>query len=280
MYEAKIIADSVSPDGVRLTSIQTQWPHAVHKDFMTHRAFSRNFQSFRAFPPEVLLAKLEAGEYFRPEVFGGRIKGMGVGEALGDWEQEQANSLWTAHVRHSLLIARSMLKLDIAKEQINFVIQDLCSITGLVTATDWDNFWALRAEAENVRPEVAKTARLMHEAYEASEPTPIGYDEWHLPFVSEQEKKIIATQDCLRMSVGRCGRISYLTHDGEYRPAADADLHDRLLLDHHMSPFEHQAMPHRPHDHSLMPSNFRGYLQYRKTIPFEDNLRERLAHGE
>ena len=44
-------------------------------------------------------------------------------------------------------------------------------------------------------------------------------------------------------SVGRCARVSYLTHDGVRAPAADIELALKLQSAGHMSPFEHVARP-------------------------------------
>jgi hypothetical protein len=39
---AKVIADSISPQGIRLTTMQLRYPKFIHGEFMTHRVFSRN----------------------------------------------------------------------------------------------------------------------------------------------------------------------------------------------------------------------------------------------
>jgi hypothetical protein len=38
---AKIILDSVSPAGARITTMQLVYPRFIHSEFMTHRVFSR-----------------------------------------------------------------------------------------------------------------------------------------------------------------------------------------------------------------------------------------------
>ena len=66
--------------------------------------------------------------------------------------------------------------------------------------------------------------------------------------------------------------MSYLTHDGKRDPEKDVALHDSLLRNGHMSPFEHQGTP--------LPDSLRqytcgsfgyGWAQYRKYIPHESN---------
>lgn len=47
---AKIIADSISPQGNRITSFILTYPRFIHAELMTHRMFSRNSASSRAIP--------------------------------------------------------------------------------------------------------------------------------------------------------------------------------------------------------------------------------------
>lgn len=292
MYDAQILLDSVTPDGVRLTTMQVTYPHAVHKDIMTHRVFSRNYQSFRAVPPEKLIASLRE-DPFVPEVFGFRLPGMGQrNEILEEQElidQGLARQYWFEHLIHAIDTAEKFLKLNIAKQQVNFVLQDFCWITGIITSTEWDNFWALRATVKDPnaqpRPEVKKIAGMMLDEYWDSTPRPLQYGDWHLPLVSDTERwdsdmvnPILTGADDIswdfwkKVAVGRCARVSYLTHDGKHNPAKDIELHDRLQANGHMSPFEHvaQATPKGYGMGQFLHGNFRkGWIQYRKEIPNE-----------
>ena len=53
---AKVVADSLSPDGARITSLQLRYHRFIHAEFMTHRVFSRNAGSSRAIPIKRLIA--------------------------------------------------------------------------------------------------------------------------------------------------------------------------------------------------------------------------------
>ncbi len=84
-----------------------------------------------------------------------------------------------------------------------------------------------------------------------------------------------------KVSVGRCARVSYLTHDGKRDLAQDVRLHDQLLAAGHMSPFEHVAGPmnkdefdywYAGHAAGAFCGNFRGWVQYRKLIPHEHDI--------
>lgn len=297
-YFAKIIADSVSPQGVRLTTMEVEYPHAIHKDIMTHCAFERNFLSFRAFPPEKVIKMIQA-DPFIPESFTKRAKGMAQGEPVENRERMLAESIWFEHRRHAIRTAERMLKLDIGKDQVNFILQDHAWIRGIITATHWDNFWALRADAPPEaapRPEVRRIATLMKQAYTNNIPADVNWNEYHLPFVypNEQAAGVRSAYDgdwnfWKKVSTGRCARISYLTHDGIRDPWHDVRLHDGLLGNGHMSPFGHVAKPRmivdrNPHGLSRAgkynperdPMNyggkFYGWDPYRKEIPNEHNF--------
>lgn len=48
-------------------------------------------------------------------------------------------------------------------------------------------------------------------------------------------------QILLKIATARAARLSYMTFDGNIDYQKDIELHDRLLLDEHLSPFEHCA---------------------------------------
>ena len=56
---AKIIADSVSPQGKRITSFELDYPRFIHSELMTHRVFSRNAMSSRAVPVKSIIKKIK-----------------------------------------------------------------------------------------------------------------------------------------------------------------------------------------------------------------------------
>ena len=46
MIKAKIIADSLSPQGKRITTFELEYCRFLHAEFMTHRAISKNSSSY------------------------------------------------------------------------------------------------------------------------------------------------------------------------------------------------------------------------------------------
>lgn len=264
MYNVRVLADSVSPDDVRLTTLEVVFPRFILAEFNTHRRFSRNSASSRAIPTEKLIEQVSLHP-FVPE-FNKRTKGMGVGDKLTYEEQAQARKLWIAHKDHALSTALLMLDLD--KSRVNRLLEPFMWQTVIVSSTEWGNFWALRT-APSAQPEFQQTASLMQAAYLQSEPVRLPPDAWHLPLVTRLEREERPETPWQKVSVGRCARVSYLTHDGKRDLIKDVELHNRLLESGHMSPFEHVARPIGGHEWS---GNFLGWHQYRKDVPYEHDF--------
>src|SRR3954469_8833727 len=93
MYDAKILADSISPDGVRLSTFEITFPRFILAEVNTHRVFSRNSASSRAIPTEKNIQRVAEDPYV-PETFNARVKGMGVGEAFDGEQAEAARNDW------------------------------------------------------------------------------------------------------------------------------------------------------------------------------------------
>jgi hypothetical protein len=84
----------------------------------------------------------------------------------------------------------------------------------------------------------------------------------------------------IMLSTARCARVSYSMRDGKPPDInQDLQLYERLVgsVPLHASPAEHQATPD---EHCLKPElhgNFRGWIQYRKTLSGECVREEAVA---
>lgn len=138
-----------------------------------------------------------------------------------------------------------------------------CGPTGIISATEWANFFALRVHPD-AQPEFQKLARQMLLVYTHHEPTPVGYGKWHLPLIFEDDLGL-PIETLKKVSAGRCARVSYLTHDGKRDIEADVELADRLSGNKpgHMSPFEHVATPYLGNGRNYFCANFRDWVQMR-----------------
>lgn len=63
MIQAKIIADSLSPQGHRITTMQVTFPRMILAELNTHRLFSRNSASSRAIPFEKMVKSVQENPF-------------------------------------------------------------------------------------------------------------------------------------------------------------------------------------------------------------------------
>lgn len=300
-YEAKVLADSMSPDGVRLSTIQVTLPRIVLAEFNTHRALSRNSASSRAIPVEKRITMIEE-DPFVPEQFGRNQKGMQATQTLEHKEAVDARFVWLSAKEKAVGYARDLAKLGVHKQLANRLLEPFAWHTIICTATEWANFFALRCHPD-AQPEIRKAAEMMREAMLLSTPKTVPYGAWHLPLINEddiEEMKATvgaalfqspevalprldaAMEKWCKVSIARCARVSYLTHDGRRDQEEDLKLYERLVTSGHLSPLEHVARPMEGTDlegrvaeegaENTFCGNFRGWLQHRKLVPGEDNI--------
>lgn len=268
---AKILADSVHTDygdaPSRITTFELRYPRFIHAEFMTHRLFSRNSASARAIPIEKMIADVQNDPAMF--VFWGRNqKGMQALEEMTSAERDNAWHSWLAARNSAVIHAHRLLGLGLHKQNVNRLLEPWMHITVIATATDFANFYHLRRDPM-AQPEMQALAEAMWTAHGASQPvdrTNVDHprQRWHLPLVTDEER-VEFGHDAIKVCVGRCARVSYLTHDGKRDPAADIELHDRLMRSGHWSPFEHAALCNG----TRRSGNFVGWEQYRKLLPGE-----------
>lgn len=287
MFDAKILADSIA-QGVRLTTLQVTFPRIVLAEFNTHRVMSRNSASSRAIPVEKRIVEVRQ-DPFIPEDFASNKKGMQAGDSLGGEDQERARMAWLDAAQQAIKHAGILADVGVHKQWANRLLEPFAWHTVICTATEWDNFYALRCNPQ-AQPEIRRAAELMRDAMAGSKPVEIQPGDWHLPLVDHTmgDEVFARSQEgvmtLVKLSVARCARVSYLTHDGLRDVKADLTLHDRLLTSGHMSPFEHAARVALPEDRQHMSyghttdagdqvwwcGNFRApWVQYRKMVPGE-----------
>ena len=273
MYSAKIIADSVSRHGQRLTTMEVVFPRMVLAEFNTHRVFSRNSASSRAIPVEKQLRKIKE-QPFVPEYWGANQSGMQAEAELIAEAKDAALDEWLAARDSAVAHVEKLLAIGLHKQLANRILEPFMWHTVIVTATEWSNYFALRAN-EMAQPEIRKVSELMQAAYEASTPKQLSDDEWHLPLIQAEEYDGVfeKSDDARMISAARCARVSYLTHEGKRDLSADIVLYDRLTSGGHMSPLEHVARPLTEDELSEgeFRGNFRGWMQLRKLVPNEDD---------
>ncbi len=272
---ARILLDSITDDGSRLVTWEWTYPRSIHAEIMTHRALSRNLASSRAIPA----AKLRRGVLESPVIpihWGKNQPGM---QATAEVDDVEAANAWWLRGRDLMAAHHEEGEnLGLHKQVVNRIIEPWMFAVGVVTMTDHANLFHLRKH-KDAEPNFQRLAVLAWEAFHEHMPTYLAPGEWHLPFITDQDRDDVAdladigeyTNMLKKVSTARCARVSYLTHLGTRDIAEDIGLHDRLAGvaangdPMHASPFEHPAMAVGGRKRI---GNFEGWKQYRK---FFDN---------
>lgn len=258
---AKVVLDSISPLGDRLTTMEVVMHRFVLSEFNTHRVFSRNSASSRAIPIKRQIARVQEDPAI-PLVWGLNQPGMQAGEPLSTDDTKLATQHWLAARDEAVKEARHLDDLGIHKQIVNRLLEPFMWHTVIVSSTEWENFFQQRVSSL-AQPEIKTAAEAMQQALASSEPKPLGYDEWHTPYILEDEYRQLPIQMCKQISTARCARVSYLPPEVYNRDwEKDLELFERLRTADppHLSPFEHVATPAFQRG-SL--GNFTGWLQFR-----------------
>jgi len=292
---AQIIADSISPEKIRLTTMLLRYPRFIHAELMTHRVFSRNASSSRAIPVERSIQAI-LQDTAMPMHWGKNQKGMQAEEECNtrmddgfDGCSRETAWLWARD--NAIKVAQGYVNAGYHKQIVNRLLEPFSHINVVVTSTYWKNWYKLR-DHPMAMPEIQILAREMFDKQLSSKPQELEPGQWHLPFVGNEDKYNLAGNTMLmqahetdfngiliRLSVARCARTSYLTTEGK-KPdiSSDLKLYDRLVGSEplHASPAEHQATPDerfwgKPEIwmHRNQHGNLFGWRQYRKMLTGE-----------
>ncbi|ARQ95289.1 hypothetical protein [Bradyrhizobium phage BDU-MI-1] len=286
---AKKIEHSISPQGIELKTALARYPRFIHAEELTHRILSstpdmiieindglmydrnlsRNASSSRAIPVQRLIDDIMR-DTAMPISWGKNQRGMQAGEEHNatvimfddfgsplNYTREEA---WLWARDRAIQAAMAYDQAGYHKQIVNRILEPFAHINVLITATDWDNFFELR-DHKDAQPEIQLLAKAIKAAFEGSEPELLLPGQWHLPFVTDHEREWLELETQKKISVARCARTSYLTHEGK-APLISKDL--TLYADLvgarplHASPAEHQATPD-----TFVPGHVGPYGEYR-----------------
>lgn len=248
-----MIADSVSPDGVRLSTIECVLWRPLLAELNTYRDFSRNGASSRARSIKKTLQEV-LEDTALPTEFRREHIGMSGGDLLEGDELADAIDAVLEMRDDALRGARRLVELGVHKSIVNRYIEPFMWHTHVITATNWDNFLTQRlALLEDGRagsdPMMYDLALAVRAELAHSMPNPLGYGQWHLPYITDDDWAFSpVVEDLKKISVARCAGTSYLTQGVQGRDhAKDLALFGRLrgAQPPHWSPFEHIATPVR-----------------------------------
>lgn len=259
---AKVIADSISRDGVRITTFELEYPRFIHAEFMTHRLFSRNAASSRAIPVNKAI-ELILSDTAMPIHWGKNQPGMSAKEECNAWiyadsEFEGFDRVdWWKEARDAAIVhAKAYNDAGYHKQIVNRLLEPFTHIKVVCTATEYDNFFYLRRHPD-AQPEIQELAEQMWQARTASNPVQLRAGEWHVPYYNEgvwtpyqsyEDGRTIdihgnTLEDAIAVSSSCCAQVSYRKLDDSLEKAKD--IYARLVESKpvHASPFEHQATP-------------------------------------
>lgn len=277
---AKIVADSVAPNGARITTMELDYPRMIHSEMMTHRLLSRNAASSRAIPVKKQIALIDE-EFAHPIHWGRNEPGMKANAELEQPELLWVQSFWEMAKEDAVYWAEQMDARGAHKQIVNRVMEPFAHIKVVVTATEWDNFFWLRDHAD-AQPEVRELARVMREVMLYSVPVALNEGDWHTPYFGEGywlKGSETSLEDALAISSSCCAQTSYRLTDDSLDKAKS--IMAKLIESEpvHASPVEHQATPiggggfqqvgvtHVDRDGSFWSGNFKGFVQHRQLIP-------------
>ena len=250
---AKVVCDSISEQGIRLTTFEIEYPRIVMSEFNTHRAVSRNSSSSRAIPVSKMLEHTK-NINLKPVYFGSKKSGMQAGEELVGEDLQYAKSTWESALHSMVHSAKILDDCGVAKEVCNRLVEPFQLVKVVCTATDWDNFFNLRLHPDS-DPNICMLAYKMYQAMQESKPIKLKTGEWHLPYVNigwngkgemcyaDEDFNFVDLEQAIKLSAASCASVSYRT-EGMTLEKADK-IFDMLIKAEvvHSSPLEHCATP-------------------------------------
>lgn len=295
LITAKIIADSVSPQGIRMTTMEIEYPRFILAELNTHRMLSKNSASSRAIPVKAMHEHIKQNTA-GPIYWGINQPGMKAKEELTGADLSEAKYVWAKARDNAIEFSARLADLNIHKQITNRITEPWMLMKTVISGTEWKNFFYLR-DHPDAQPEIAELAKKMREAYDNSTPVSLNPGEWHLPYIAiaryvptdelqyfDDEFNRISLEDAKVISASCCAQVSYRKNDDSLDKAYK--IYRQLIesVPAHASPVEHQATPmndeieywerepgitHCDREGQLWSGNLRGWTQFRKLIPNE-----------
>jgi len=290
--EAKVIADSISPDGVRLTTIEGTMHRFVLAEMNKHRMLSQSAQSSRAVPVPKMIEMVRT-DPMMPVYWGKNQKGMSANEELGGSSKWDSITQWEEAANDAAGRAECLHNIGAHKQIVNRLLEPFLPQKIVITGTEWENFFRLRCHPD-AQPEIRLFAEKIKEAMDNSTPKELDYNEWHLPYmtleyesagpgsllvyVTDSGEKISYPdiEAAKRYSAARCATASYRTEKLTVERAMN--IFEQLVMSEprHSVPLEHVATPmryatsplctHLTKDSIPWSGNFKQWGQMRKEV--------------
>lgn len=261
MINVKVVADSINR-GNRLTTLECTFHRFILPEFNTYRMWSRSAASSRAIPLSKRIEEVRANPAI-PVFWGQNQPGMVAEKEIDDSAQREAAHVWMEAAMAAADYAEYLGNLKVHKQVSARVLEPFLWHTSVVSSTDWDNMFNQRIHPD-AQPEFRALAEAMESALNSSSPREVGFNEWHLPYIQDEERGL-SLEVQRQLSVARVARTSYL-NQGKVDNSKDLALYHRLITSDppHWAPFEMVA---RPVFSSSDPvANFKGWTQMRHLL--------------
>lgn len=270
-YKAAVVADTANDAGERITTVRLRCPASLLAQLNTHAALCKSAASARAIPLAVFRKQVLDDPYI-PMQWGKNQKGMMASEKISD--DEEATRIWLDSRDMAITQHRQLEALGVHKQNANRILEPWAWKDVVITATDWEGFFALRCTKE-AQEDMAGIAWSIFAVVMKRVPNK---GRLHLPFVDDDEMVKINEDDLYRVSAARCARVSYQKHGAACKSIDDdLELAQKLASDLHASPFEHAAIsaPFQRHQKYLgwksmraayMPNGGKAQLDWAKAL--------------
>ncbi len=281
MISARIVEDTLNvANTIRITTYECVVPKWMVAEINTHRMLARNSASSRAIPTKTIIKRVLEDPYIPLEWrYRNPEGGMQAGELMSEVDAQGALHDWLAARDAAIEHATSLEAIVAAKEHVNRLLEPFMWTVVVMTATEWENYFALRDPDGGAQPEFKTLVKAQELALYKSVPrlvrgdAPHEADLWHLPYVTEDERKLYRPEILPRLSAARCARVSYF-RQGEIQPVEKELKRCQDLIDNkHWSPLE---MPCRIDIDGEWHGPFRGWRQFRKFFSGESGA---WTHG-
>lgn len=264
----KVVADSISEEGIRVTTVEVEAPRIILAETNTHNTISKNCSSTRAITLEKAIQQVKSNG-FVPLYWGKKQRGMAARSELSNVYAASAEWVWGKTKEHMITAVEALDSLEVHKQIAGRLLEPFQMVKQVLTSTDWDNFFNLRLHPD-AQPEIIMLAYKIYRALDESTPQLLRAGEWHLPYVEihtvlecpeetyyylfdtdvsgtetdgYKYEQRLTLEAALKYSAARCASISYRTEKMTIEKSKEifGDLLEADVL--HSSPAEHQATP-------------------------------------
>ena len=302
---AKIVLHSKSSvDGKEIVTFEVPHHRWILAEINKHRIFSNNYQSSRAVPVKRVLEFIRKSPAM-PVHWGKKQSGMQAEEechSLVDYPEKgyslTPHNAWCKLANYVADAAERFDKAGYHKQIVNRLTEPFQMTTGVITATELDNFYYLRRHPD-AQPEIQELADCMWEVLQKSNPQVLREGEWHLPYVDQSSvgsKKEYRTlegrhlqdlEEAKRVSAASVAQVSFRKLDQSpekvgkvWNMLVNTEQPHAVCLEHQATPIPKvhpdsrvnpeywpEGVTHMSRNGDLWSGNFKGWIQHRQLLP-------------